>query len=232
MLRRPFRRAVGLSLGALLLFAGTASADTVLGADTVIPAVNGTHFLGDVAPGGTVSADVQFVVTCAGLQHIDPGQSVVLTGNGGTEPFDGDIVSVSEVTLSPLKIAWAADSEGCPSPVPSYAGGALSHVVLRAPTIEGTHTFVVVWSRALIPEGVNDANAFARAATSVNYSVRVVANTPPPNTPPVLSVPASFSVSADPTGFWTSEWSVSATDAEDEPDPTPPGASCRSARRP
>jgi hypothetical protein len=42
------------------------------------------------------------------------------------------------------------------------------------------------------------------------------------NTPPVLSVPASFSAEGDTTGGWTADWSsVSATDAEDEPDPTP-----------
>ena len=43
MLRRPFRRAVGLSLGALLLFAGTAAADSVQ-ADNVTPVVNGSRF--------------------------------------------------------------------------------------------------------------------------------------------------------------------------------------------
>jgi hypothetical protein len=221
MLRRPFRRAVGLSLGVLLLFAGTAAADSVQ-ADNVTPVVNGSHFLGDVTPGGIVSADVSFLVVCAGLQHIDANQSVVLTGDGGNEPSDGAIVSVSTVTLTKLSIPWGPDSQGCPDPVPSYAGGVLSHVVLRAPTTTGTHTFAVQWTRSLTPEGVNDANAFGRTPTSIAFSVRVVAGpTPVPNTPPVLTVPASFEVEGDATGSWLSTWTVSATDAEDEPDPTP-----------
>lgn len=217
MLRRPFRRAVGLSLGALFLFAGTAAADSVLGdADTLTPIVEGTRHLGDVAPGGTVSADVQFLVVCAGLQHIDPNQSVVLSANGGIVPLDGAIVSVSTATLTPLSIPWGADGEGCPDPVPSYQGEALSHVVLQAPTTAGTYTFTVGYVRSLSPEGVNDSNAFSRSATSVNFTLRVVANTPP-----VLSVPESFSVEGDMTGGWIGVWSVSATDAEDDPDPTP-----------
>ena len=215
MIRRPLRRAAVLSLGVLLAFAGTAAADSVT-ADNVAPIVSGSHFLGDVAPGGTVSADVQFVVICAGLQHVDPSQSVILTGNGGIEPLDGAILSASTATLSPLSIPWGADGQGCPDPVPSYAGSVSSHVVLRAPTTMGTHTFTVQWSRSLSPAGVNDANAFGRSATSINFSVRVVANTPP-----TITVPASFTAEADSSAGWTSSWAVSASDAEDDPDPTP-----------
>jgi hypothetical protein len=220
MFRRPLRRAVALSLGAVLLVAGTASADSVT-ADSVVPIVDRSHFLGDVAPGGTVSADVTFVVTCIGLQHIDPGQSVVLTGNGGIEPSDGKIVSASTATLDALdtlNTPWAPDGQGCPDPVPSYAGGAVSHVVLRAPTGTGTHKFTVSYSRSLSPSGNNDANAFGRTATSLDFTVRVVANTPPILT--VTSVPAS-PVEGDTSGGWTGAWSVSATDAEDDPDPIP-----------
>ena len=216
MFRRPLRRAVALSLGALLLVTGTAAADSVQ-ADSVTPIVDGSHFLGDVGPGGTVSADVRFLVACIGLQHIDPNQSVVLTGAGGIKPLDGEIVSASTATLDPLTIPWAPDGQGCPDPVPSYAGGAESHVVLRAPTAAGTHVFTVQWARSLTPAGNNDANAFVRSATSINFSVRVVANNPP-----VLSVPASFSIDGNTTGGWISDWSaVSATDVEDDPDPTP-----------
>jgi hypothetical protein len=217
MLRRPLRRALALSFGALLVLAGTAAADSVQG-DAIIstPVVDGSRSFGDVAPGATVSADVQFLVTCVGLQHLDPDQSVVLTGSGGIVPLDGAIVSVSTATLTPLSIPWGPDGQGCPDPVPSFPGGDLSHVVLRAPTTAGIHTFTVGWSRSLSPVGNNDANAFSRAATSVNFTMRVVANTAP-----VLTVPASFSVEGDTTGGWTSDWSVSATDAEDDPDPTP-----------
>ncbi|HET8786686.1 MAG TPA: HYR domain-containing protein [Candidatus Limnocylindrales bacterium] len=216
MLRRPLRRAVALSLGALLLLTGSAAADTIL-ADNVTPVVNGSHFLGDTSPGGPVSADVSFVVACAGVQHIDHDQSVILTGAGGIAPLDGAIVSASTATLTPLTIPWGPDGEGCPDPVPSYAGGATSHVVLRAPTTAGTHTFTVQWTRELQPMGVNDGNAFSRSLPSINFSVRVVGNTPP-----VITVPASFSAEGDTSGGWNADWSsVSATDAEDDPDPIP-----------
>ena len=215
MIRRPLRRAGVLSLGVLLAFAGTAAADSVT-ADNVAPIVSGSHFLGDAAPGGSVSADVRFAVICAGLQHIDPNQSVILTGNGGIVPLDGAIVSISTATLTPLSIPWGADGQGCPDPVPSYTGSVSSHVVLRAPTTAGTHTFTVQWSRSLSPQGSNDANAFSRSATSINFSVRVLANTPP-----AITVPASFTAEADSSAGWTSSWTVSASDAEDDPDPTP-----------
>ena len=220
MIRRPLRRAAVLSLGVLLAFAGTAAADSVQ-ADSVVPIVNGSHFLGDVAPGGTVSTDVRFMIICAGIQHIDPDQSVVLTG-GGNAPLDGEIVSVSTATLDPLRIGWGPDGQACPDPVPSYAGGVLSHVVLRAPTTVGPHTFTVQWTRSLTPAGVNDTNAFGRTPTSINFSLRVV-DAPPPNTDPTLTVPASFSVEGDTLGGWASpqQWNVSATDAEDDPDPQP-----------
>ena len=148
MFRRPLRRAVALSLGAVLLLAGTASADSVQ-ADSVTAVVDRAHFLGDVAPGATVSADVHFVVTCIGLQHIDANQVVVLTGNGGTEPSDGKIISVSSATLTlrPVDTPWATDGQGCPDPVPSYAGVAESHIVLQAPTVTGAHRFTVAFSR-------------------------------------------------------------------------------------
>lgn len=217
MHHRPIRRAAALSLGALLAFAGTASADLLFAdGDSLTPVIDGTRHLGDVSPGGTVSADVRFLIVCAGLQHVDANQSAVLTGNGGIVPLDGAIVSVGTVTLAPLTTAWAPDGQGCPDPVPSHEGGVLSHVVLRAPTTAGMHSFTVAWSRSFAPAGNNDLNAFSRAP-SVNFTMRVLANTAP-----TLTVPASFPVEGDTTGGWTADWSdVSATDPEDTPDPTP-----------
>ena len=214
MLRRPFRRAAVLSLGALLAFAGTAAADSVQ-ADGVAPIVNGSHFLGDVAPGATVSSDVRFRILCVGLQHVDANQSVVLSAGPGNAPLDGAIVSVSTATLAPLTTPWAPDGQGCPDPTPVQDGGAQSHVVLRAPTTAGVHVFAISWDRTLQPAGSNDANAI-RTAPSVSFSMRVAANTPPS-----ITVPASFSMEADTRGGWTSSWVVSATDVEDSPDPTP-----------
>ncbi len=218
MHHRPLRRAAALSLGALLAFAGTASADLLFAdGDAMTPEIDGTRHLGDVSPGGTVSRDVRFLIVCAGLQHVDANQSVVLTGNGGTEPLDGEIVSASTVTLAPLTTAWAPDGQGCPDPVPSHEGGALSHVVLRAPTTAGMHSFTVAWSRSFQPEGNNDGNAFNLLPTSVTFTMRVLANAAP-----TLTVPASLTKEGNTTGGWSADWSdVSATDPEDDPDPTP-----------
>jgi hypothetical protein len=218
MYHRPLRRAAALSLGALLAFAGTASADVLFGdGDAMTPEINGTRHLGDVSPGGTVSRDVRFLIVCAGLQHVDANQSVVLTGNGGTEPLDGEIVSASTVTLAPLTTPWAPDGQGCPDPVPSQEGGVLSHVVLRAPTTAGMHSFTVAWSRSFQPAGNNDGNAFNLLPTSVNFTMRVLANAAP-----TLTVPASLTKEGNTTGGWSADWSdVSATDPEDDPDPTP-----------
>jgi hypothetical protein len=219
MLHRPLRRAAALSLGVLLAFAGTASADTLFAdADAVTPIVEGSKHLGDVSPGGTVSADVGFLLVCAGLQHVDASQSVVVSWSGlGTEPLDGDIVGVTTATLAPLTTDWAADAQGCPDPNPAQADGAISRVTLRAPTTTGVHTFTVAWDRSVEPTGSNDANAFSRTMTSVNFTLRVVANTAP-----TLTVPASLIVEGNTTGGWTADWSgVSATDPEDAPDPTP-----------
>jgi hypothetical protein len=218
MYHRPFRRAAALSLGALLAFAGTASADLLFpDGDAMTPVIDGTRHLGDVSPGGTVSRDVRFLIVCAGLQHVDANQSVVLTGNGGTEPLDGEIVSASTVTLAPLTTPWAPDGQGCPDPVPSQEGGVLSHVVLRAPTTAGMHSFTVAWSRSFQPAGNGDGNAFNLLPTSVTFTMRVLANAAP-----TLTVPASLTKEGNTTGGWTADWSgVTATDPEDDPDPTP-----------
>ena len=79
-------------------------------------------------------------------------------------------MSVSTATLAPLTTPWAADSVGCPDPVPSQEGGAFSHVVLRAPTTAGMQTFTIMWNRAVDPMGSNDGNATGRTATTVSFS--------------------------------------------------------------
>ena len=43
----------------------------------------------------------------------------------------------------------------------------------------------------------------------------------PANTPPVLTLPSDMTVQADVPGGWTAAYAVSATNAEDDPDPSP-----------
>ena len=174
MLHRPLRRAAALSLGVLLAFAGTASADTLFAdADVMTPIPDGSKHLGDVSPGGTVSRDIGFLLLCAGLQHVDASQSVVLSWSGlGNEPLDGEIVSVTSATFA-LETPWAPDAQGCPDPVPSQAGGA-SRVTLRAPTAAGSTPTRSSGTARCSQAGNNDLNAFSRTLTSVDLTLRVL----------------------------------------------------------
>ena len=219
MHHRPLRRAIALSLGVLLALAGTASADRLFAdGDVLTPTIEGTKHLGDVAPGAEVSVDIRFVVTCTGVAHVDAGQSVVLTANGGIQPGDGLIVSVTTAVLDPAPGDWAVDGTGCPDPVPSLEGGAFSRVTLRAPTVPGNgYSFTVAWARSFQPIGNGDSSALGPSLTSVNLTMNVVGNIPPR-----LILPASLTVEGNTANGWTADWSgVSATDPEDAPDPVP-----------
>ncbi|MGH2474594.1 MAG: HYR domain-containing protein [Candidatus Limnocylindrales bacterium] len=219
MSHRSLRRAAALSMVALLVTAGIAHADSVAAdGDALTSQVDGTVPLGSVDPGAEVIVDVRFVLACAGLSHVDPGQSIVLTFAGGSQPGDGAIVSVSSATLDPIEGAWAADDEGCPTPAPSTDNGSWSRVTLRAPTVPGDgYAYTVMWDRTLSPDGANDDQALSRTPTTVDFTLDVLGNVPPS-----LDLPASMTVEGDTTGGWTADWSaVSATDAEDDPDPTP-----------
>jgi hypothetical protein len=219
MHHRPARRAIALSLGALLAFAGTASADRLLAdGDVLSTTIQGTKPLGNFSPGAIVSVNVRFVLTCTGVSHVDAGQSIVLTSDGGSQPADGAIVSVTPVTLDPVPAAgWAADGVGCPSPVPSLEGGPYSVVTLRAPTTVGNgYMFTVMWDRSLEPAGTSDSGALGVSSTVVSFTMNVV------NVAPTITVPADFTVEGDMSGGWRADWSaVGATDPEDAPDPVP-----------
>jgi HYR domain len=219
MHRRPLRRATILAVTGLLAFAGTAMADQLLADGNLdMTGIQGTKFLGNVVAGAEVSQDVQFTLTCTGLNHVDLGQSVVLSWSDlGSEPDDGRIVSVTSATVGPATEAWAGDAAGCPDPVPSMTGPTLSHVTLRAPTSTGIKMFTIVYDRTLSPVGNLDGSTFSRSATQVSFTMNVI-----PNTPPTLTVPASHDEEGNATGGWTADWSdVTATDPEDDPDPTP-----------
>jgi hypothetical protein len=219
MNHRPLRRAIALSLGALLALAGTASADRLFAdGDALTPTIEGTKHLGDVSPGAEVSVDISFVLTCIGNSHVDDGQSVVLSANGGIQPGDGLIVEVTTAVLDPVPSGWADDGGGCPDPVPSLPGGAVSRVTLRAPTAPGIgYSFTVAWARSFQPAGNGDSLALGQSMTSINLTMNVVGNIAPR-----LVLPASFSVEGNAVNGWTADWSgVLATDPEDAPDPIP-----------
>lgn len=219
MRHRSLHRAAALSMVALLLSAGIAAADGVAAdGDALTSQVDGTVHLGTVDPGAEVIVDVRFVLTCAGLSHVDPGQSILLSYGGGSQPGDGEIVSVGAATLDPIEGDWAVDDEGCATPAPSTDNGSWSRVTLTAPSVPGTgYAYTVSWDRALSPAGTNDDQALSRTPTTVDFTLDVRGNVAP-----TLLLPSSVTVEGDTTGGWTADWSgVSATDPEDSPDPVP-----------
>ena len=217
---RPLRRATALALLALLVFAGTVMADQLLAdGDVANSGIQGTKPLGNVAAGAEVPVQVEFTLTCVGLGHVDIGQTVTLAWSGlGSKPPGGEIVSVTPASIGPIAAPWGVDGQGCPTnPVPSVIGATRSIVTLRAPTTPGAYLYTVIYDRSLSLPNPSDANAFTRTATQVSFTMTVVGNAAP-----TLTVPSSFTVEGNTTGGWTADWSgVSATDPEDNPDPTP-----------
>jgi HYR domain len=218
---RRLRRATALAFAAVMFFAGTAFADQLLAdADVVKPLIQGTKHLGNVAPGAEVTADVEFTLTCVGLGHVDAGQTVLISKSDlESKPTGGSILSVTPASIGPITDGWGVDTQGCPSPVPSIVGATRSTVTLRAPTTTGFHTYTIVYDRSLSPGNPSDGSAFSRTATQVDFTLNVVGNAAP-----TLTVPPSATVQGNTTGGWIADWSsvgVSATDPEDNPDPTP-----------
>jgi HYR domain len=222
MYRRPIRRATILAITGVLVFAGTAFADQLLAdGDVANTGIQGTKPLGNVPAGSLVSVDVEFTLNCVGLGHVDVGQSVILSWSGlGSTPPGGAIVSVTQGSIGPVTVddRWATDTQGCPSPTPTKVGATRSTVTLRAPTTADVgYLYTIVYDRSLSPAGNNDTGAFSRTATQVSFSMNVVGNAAP-----TLTVPASHEEEGNTTGGWVADWSgVSATDPEDNPDPTP-----------
>jgi hypothetical protein len=218
--RRPLRRAATLSIAALVAFAGTASADSLLAdGDVLSTTVQGSVYRGVVPAGAEVVVPVRFVLNCASLRHADVGQTIELSwSGGGTVPTGGSVESVTSTTVGPIPAEWGVDGEGCGDPVPSIASTTHSVVTLRAPTTPATgYSFVIEWDRALQPPGHEDDIALGFSLPSVEIRLDVVGNAAP-----TLTFPVDRTREGDTTGGWTADWSgVTAADPEDSPDPVP-----------
>jgi hypothetical protein len=219
MHHRPLRRAIALSLGALLAFTGVAAADTVRAdGDVMTTVIDATAILGAVAPGSVHDVDIGFVLTCANGSHIDSGQTVTVTYAGANEPEDGKILSVTDGTVGPAPATWPADGGSCASPAQTFSGGTPSVVTLRAPTTPGKgYRYSLLFDRWITPDGGNDGGALT-LSTAIDIVLDV--NTPPTLTLPTLA--AVGTVEGNMIGGWVGPWlGLAATDAEDDPDPTP-----------
>ncbi len=219
MQHRPLRRSIALSLVALLAFAGVAAADTVKAdGDVTTAVVDLTANLGAVAPGSVHDVDIGFVLTCANGSHVDAGQTVTAVYAGANEPEDGRILDVTDGTVGPAPATWPADNASCASPAQTYAAGTPSVVTLRAPTIPGQgYVFSLIFDLSISPDGTNDGGALFPAAA---IDIRLDVNTPPALTLPTLA--GVGTVEGNVIAGWVGPWlGLAATDAEDNPDPTP-----------
>ena len=219
MAHRPLRRAIALSLAALLVFAGVAAADTVRAdGDVATAVIDGTADLHTVAPGSVHVVNIGFVLTCANGSHLDSGQTVNVTYVGASEPGDGRILSVTDGSVGAAPAWWPADGASCASPAQTYSGGTPSVVTLQAPTTSGKrHTFSLLFDRWISPGGRNDGSALS-LMTAIDIVLDV-------DTPPTLTLPTLAgvgTVEGNMIGGWAGPWlGLAATDTEDEPDPTP-----------
>ena len=215
---RPVHRAIALAVAALLASAGVAAADTVRAdGDAVTVGAQSTVDLGQVAPSALVTAQVAFELVCSNTTHPDAGQTITLTKGTTAAPSGGAVVSATSATVGPVPDAWTDDLGTCPSPAPVLAGGT-STVTLRAPATPNVgYIYTVTWTRALSPAGSDDPHALSGTATSMVFKLSVVTNQAP-----ILTVPGDQTVEGDTVGGWTASYpGVSASDAEDDPDPTP-----------
>jgi hypothetical protein len=205
------RRSAAIGVALSLSIAGAASADTMSAdADLVRASVQTFIDLGTAAPGSTIHVDVGFVLFCRNLAHVDPGVTLSITPGGTPQAPAGGSITGTATTLGPVPADWPADGQPCVDD-PELAGTDPSHVTIVVPPLGGqTYQYSLGYGRSP-SDGLS-------LATSVGFRVAVPAA--PANTPPVLSLPTAMIVEADTTAGWTAAFSASASDAEDDPDPT------------
>ena len=187
---RQVGRAGALAAAMLLMFSGTALADSLAAdGDQVTAGVQTYVDLGSVAPGATISRDVTLTLFCGGLRHLDPGQVVTVSQAGVTVPSVGGSIAATDATIGPVPSSWADDTAGpagCSGPM-EVAGDMPSHVTLVAPTTPGLdYAFVVEYARTFAPAGVADSSSIT-GFTSVAFILDVLEPTSGDTTAPTFS---------------------------------------------
>lgn len=206
---RTFRRASVLALAGLLAGAVGAYADTVpADGDQVRAGDQLLVDLGQKVVGDQVDWNVMFNLTCGGTAHADEGATINISPSSYTVPGNGAVAATS-TSVGPIPASWTDDGQDCPLPAPRLASNGPSVVSLTMPTTPGLDQFYTVMYSRTGADGLT-------GITAIGFVVDVV-----PNTPPTLTVPSSFSVEGNTTGGAIVTYAVGATDAEDDPDPTP-----------
>jgi hypothetical protein len=214
-------RSLASGVAAVMAMAAIAFADTVSGdADQLIAGAQNGRYLGEVGPGAVIQVPIDFRLTCKGLSHVDPGQTVYLTLSSMTVPAGGS-ASATDGAVGPVPETWANDTGGsvaCPSPAPTpLTASTPSVATIVAPALPGPYEYAFMFDRTLSPSGANDGSALT-SLTGVSFTLTVVANTPP-----ALVLPAAATHEGNAPGGWLGAWSVATADAEDNP---PPSAAC------
>lgn len=218
MQSRVLARSLVSGLAAVMAMAAIAFADTVSGdADQLTAGVQNSRYLGEVSPGAVLQVPIDFRLTCKGLSHVDPGQTVLLSLTAVTVP-EGGSATATDGAVGPVPSTWADDTGGaavCPSPAPAPLSASTPSVAtIVAPVAPGPYEYAFMFDRTLSPSGVNDGSALT-SLTGVSFTLTVVANTPP-----ALVLPAATTHEGNAPGGWLGAWSVATTDAEDNPLPS------------
>lgn len=208
------RRAVALAAVLSLAAAAVASADTIVAdGDAVTPGIQGTAFLGELAPGDEATVEVPFRLACRNTSHAAAGSVIELALASASVPLDGAVV-VEPGTIGPVPGTWPVSGESCPGfGEPALASAVPARVTVTAPSVPGTGYELVLTFERTPSTGIT-------GFTSVSFTFDVVVAAAADGTPPVLAgVPESFSVvTDDPSG--TAVW-FPLPSAVDDVDPSP-----------
>lgn len=205
-------------LTVILIFPAIVFADTVTGdADIITPSNQSVLNLGNVTPGQVINTPVSFVLTCAGKQHVDLGQTVSLTytASGSTIPVGGSL-SATTSTIGPIPAVWPDDTTGggstnCPSPAPVLNDNGDSVVTITAPALPGSYSFIAKYNVSLSPAGASDSSAITGSSPALTFNLTVIQ---PDNTPPVITPIVNGTLGNN--GWYISDVSVSWTVVDNE----------------
>jgi hypothetical protein len=222
--RVVLRRAASAATVLALATAAIATADSVSAdGDVVAPGAQSFIDLGEVPVGSTQTIDVWLTLVCSGTNaHVDPNQSLTLSqGDTGLpeDPTGTAAISATTVAIDPPGDGWPVDREACPAGA-ERAATEPSVVTIVAPAVVGEdHTYTMTWRRGLSPVTAGDGAVFGASITIVVFQLDTVpAST---NTPPQLVLPSDMTQEGTTVGGAHADYAVGATDAEDDPDPTP-----------
>lgn len=204
---KMIRRASALAIAGFALSATAVFADTIPADGDVLAGNQATVDLGSKGPGELITRTVNFSLVCGGSSHAIAGQTATIQPSSYGKPLDGTIVSTS-TTIGPVPSTWPVAPATCGTTQPIQANGSVT-VTLRTPTTPGIdYQYTIIYARL----GFSGLTG----STVITYTVDVEQNTPP-----TLTLPAPITAEAASPAGAVVNYTATASDAHDEPDPTP-----------